>query len=39
MDTGCFVQLSDLQGKEGLVHVSQIATRRVVNAKDLLKRD
>ncbi|XP_059655400.1 probable pre-mRNA-splicing factor ATP-dependent RNA helicase DEAH5 [Cornus florida] len=39
MDTGCFVQLSDFRGKEGLVHVSQIATRRVVNAKDIVKRD
>lgn len=39
MDTGCFVQLNDLRGKEGLVHVSQIATRRVSNAKDVVKRD
>ncbi|WJZ92361.1 hypothetical protein VitviT2T_011363 [Vitis vinifera] len=39
MDTGCFVQLNDLKGKEGLVHVSQIATRRVGNAKDVVKRD
>ncbi|XP_059633114.1 probable pre-mRNA-splicing factor ATP-dependent RNA helicase DEAH5 [Cornus florida] len=39
MDTGCFVQLSDFRGKEGLVHVSQIATRRVANAKDIVKRD
>ncbi|KAG5229649.1 ATP-dependent RNA helicase family protein [Salix suchowensis] len=39
MDTGCFVQLSDFRGKEGLVHVSQIATRRVGNAKDVVKRD
>ncbi|KAM7274993.1 hypothetical protein ACFE04_016859 [Oxalis oulophora] len=38
MDSGCFVQLTDLRGKEGLVHVSQIATRRV-NAKDVVKRD
>nr|GMD54315.1 probable pre-mRNA-splicing factor ATP-dependent RNA helicase DEAH5 [Ipomoea batatas] len=39
MDTGCFVQLDEFRGKEGLVHVSQMATRRVANAKDLLKRD
>ncbi|XP_047325773.1 probable pre-mRNA-splicing factor ATP-dependent RNA helicase DEAH5 [Impatiens glandulifera] len=39
MDTGCFVQLSDFKGKEGLVHVSQIATRRISNAKDFVKRD
>ncbi|XP_057427503.1 probable pre-mRNA-splicing factor ATP-dependent RNA helicase DEAH5 [Lotus japonicus] len=39
MDTGCFVQLDDFRGKEGLVHVSQIATRRITNAKDVIKRD
>ncbi|XP_058095795.1 probable pre-mRNA-splicing factor ATP-dependent RNA helicase DEAH5 [Magnolia sinica] len=39
MDTGCFVQLNDFRGKEGLVHVSQIASRRVANAKDFVKRD
>ncbi|XP_038890443.1 probable pre-mRNA-splicing factor ATP-dependent RNA helicase DEAH5 [Benincasa hispida] len=39
MDTGCFVQLNDFRGKEGLVHVSQIATRRISNAKDVVKRD
>nr|GMD52597.1 probable pre-mRNA-splicing factor ATP-dependent RNA helicase DEAH5 [Ipomoea batatas] len=39
MDTGCFVQLDEFRGKEGLVHVSQMATRRVANAKDLVKRD
>ncbi|KAK9905350.1 hypothetical protein M0R45_000285 [Rubus argutus] len=39
MDTGCFVQFSDFRGKEGLVHVSQIATRRISNAKDVVKRD
>ncbi|KAJ0097146.1 hypothetical protein Patl1_29044 [Pistacia atlantica] len=39
MDTGCFVQLSDFKGKEGLVHVSQMATRRISNAKDVVKRD
>ncbi|KAL1312034.1 hypothetical protein HN51_038671 [Arachis hypogaea] len=39
MDTGCFVQLDDDRGKEGLVHVSQIATKRISNAKDVVKRD
>lgn len=39
MDTGCFVQLTELRGKEGLVHVSQISTRRVANAKEFVKRD
>ncbi|CAM8879472.1 unnamed protein product [Rhodiola kirilowii] len=39
METGCFVQLSDFKGKEGLVHVSQMATRRIGNAKDVVKRD
>lgn len=39
MDTGCFVQIQELRGKEGLVHVSQIATRRVLNAKETVKRD
>ncbi|KAJ4781809.1 ATP-dependent RNA helicase [Rhynchospora pubera] len=39
MDSGCFVQLSDLRGKEGLVHISQIAARRILNAKDAVKRD
>lgn len=39
MDTGCFVQLNDFRGKEGLVHISQIASRRVVNAKEAVKRD
>ncbi|XP_015059112.1 probable pre-mRNA-splicing factor ATP-dependent RNA helicase DEAH5 [Solanum pennellii] len=39
MDSGCFVQLNEFRGKEGLVHVSQLATRRVSNAKDLVKRD
>ncbi|KAK8551069.1 hypothetical protein V6N12_039737 [Hibiscus sabdariffa] len=39
MDSGCFVQLNELKGKEGLVHVSQMATRRIVNAKDVVKRD
>lgn len=39
MDTGCFVQLDDFRGKEGLVHVSQMATRKIVNAKEVVKRD
>ncbi|CAL0322358.1 unnamed protein product [Lupinus luteus] len=39
MDTGCFVQLDKFKGKEGLVHVSQIASRRITNAKDVVKRD
>ncbi|KAK6120410.1 hypothetical protein DH2020_045890 [Rehmannia glutinosa] len=39
MDKGCFVQFHDFRGKEGLVHVSQMATRRISNAKDVVKRD
>ncbi|KAL7167887.1 hypothetical protein ACSBR2_038344 [Camellia fascicularis] len=39
MDTGCFVQLNDFRGKEGLVHVSQMANRRIGNTKDVVKRD
>ncbi|XP_072977780.1 probable pre-mRNA-splicing factor ATP-dependent RNA helicase DEAH5 [Typha angustifolia] len=39
MDTGCFVQLTDLRGKEGLVHISQISSKRVANAKEAVKRD
>ncbi|CAM6098026.1 unnamed protein product [Calypogeia fissa] len=40
MDFGCFVQLSDFRDrKEGLVHLSQIASRRVVNAKEAVDRD
>lgn len=39
MDSGCFVQLQDFKGKEGLVHVSQMASRRITNAKDFVKRD
>ncbi|XP_050369391.1 probable pre-mRNA-splicing factor ATP-dependent RNA helicase DEAH5 [Argentina anserina] len=39
MDSGCFVELSSLRGKEGLVHVSQIEKRRISNAKDVVKRD
>ncbi|KAJ9167016.1 hypothetical protein P3X46_021700 [Hevea brasiliensis] len=38
MDSGCFVQLNEFRSKEGLVHVSQIASRRVGNAKDVVKR-
>lgn len=40
MDNGCFVQLSGFrERKEGIVHVSQIASRLIVNAKDAIKRD
>ncbi|XP_042498824.1 probable pre-mRNA-splicing factor ATP-dependent RNA helicase DEAH5 [Macadamia integrifolia] len=39
METGCFVRLNDFRGQEGLVHVSQISSRRVANAKDIVKRD
>ncbi|PWA73424.1 DNA/RNA helicase, ATP-dependent, DEAH-box type, conserved site-containing protein [Artemisia annua] len=39
MEHGCFVEILDVKGKEGLVHVSQMATRRVANAKDVVKRD
>ncbi|PIN10053.1 RNA helicase [Handroanthus impetiginosus] len=39
MDSGCFVQLDEFRGKEGLVHVSQMASRRIANAKDVVKRD
>ncbi|XP_062223463.1 probable pre-mRNA-splicing factor ATP-dependent RNA helicase DEAH5 [Phragmites australis] len=40
MDTGCFVRLEGVQGgREGLVHVSQMASRRVANAKEVVKRD
>ncbi|CAI5481585.1 unnamed protein product [Closterium sp. Yama58-4] len=42
MEFGCFVQI-DLPGshekKEGLVHVSQIASRRINSAKDAVERD
>ncbi|PQQ21523.1 hypothetical protein Pyn_14880 [Prunus yedoensis var. nudiflora] len=39
MDTGCFLQLNDLRMNESLVHVSQMATRQISNAKDVVKRD
>ncbi|CAB4266191.1 unnamed protein product [Prunus armeniaca] len=39
MDNGCFVQLNDQGGREGLVHVSQISNRRIRNARDVVKRD
>ncbi|XP_024366678.1 probable pre-mRNA-splicing factor ATP-dependent RNA helicase DEAH5 [Physcomitrium patens] len=40
MDYGCFVQLLGVKDrKEGLVHVYNIASRRVVNAKDAVERD
>ncbi|KAI3912517.1 hypothetical protein MKW98_020979 [Papaver atlanticum] len=38
MDTGCFVSLNGFKEKEGLVHVSQMATRRVANAKEVVQR-
>ncbi|RZC75992.1 hypothetical protein C5167_001764 [Papaver somniferum] len=38
METGCFVSLNDFREKEGLVHVSQMATRRVANAKEFVQR-
>ncbi|KAI3833193.1 hypothetical protein MKX03_027526 [Papaver bracteatum] len=39
MDTGFFVSLNDFRGKEGLVHVLQMANPRVTNAKEVVKRD
>ncbi|XP_019085937.1 PREDICTED: probable pre-mRNA-splicing factor ATP-dependent RNA helicase DEAH5 isoform X3 [Camelina sativa] len=39
MDAGCFVQFDKFRGKEGLVHVSQMATRRVEKPKEFVKRD
>ncbi|CAN6682276.1 unnamed protein product [Malus baccata var. baccata] len=39
MGSGCFVRLSGFRGKEGLVHVSQIANRRISNAKSVVRRD
>ncbi|KAI3802849.1 hypothetical protein L1987_30994 [Smallanthus sonchifolius] len=39
MDSGCFVQIVDINGKEGLVHVSQMSTRRIAHAKEVVKRD
>ncbi|KAI7727176.1 hypothetical protein M8C21_026989, partial [Ambrosia artemisiifolia] len=36
---GRVTRLNDIRGKEGLVHVSQMATRRIANAKDVVKRD
>ncbi|KNA05186.1 hypothetical protein SOVF_192680 [Spinacia oleracea] len=38
MSMGCFVQLQDFRGKEGLVHVSEIANRRIADPKDVVKR-
>ncbi len=39
MDFGCFVELMGVRGRaEGLVHVTNMATRRVASAKDLVKR-
>jgi ATP-dependent RNA helicase DHX8/PRP22 len=35
MDTGCFVRLEGVPGgREGLVHVSQMASKRVANVKE-----
>ncbi|PIA55351.1 hypothetical protein AQUCO_00800241v1 [Aquilegia coerulea] len=39
MDIGCFVELNDYRGREGLVHVSEIANRGVSSVKDVVKRD
>ncbi|XP_071709853.1 probable pre-mRNA-splicing factor ATP-dependent RNA helicase DEAH5 [Rutidosis leptorrhynchoides] len=39
MDKGSFVQLIDINGNEGLVHVSQMSTRKIANAKDVVKRN
>ncbi|KAJ0881939.1 putative RNA helicase [Helianthus annuus] len=39
MDSGCFVRIGDIDGKEGVVHVSQMSTGRVLNAKDAVKLD
>ncbi|XP_024530072.1 probable pre-mRNA-splicing factor ATP-dependent RNA helicase DEAH5 [Selaginella moellendorffii] len=40
MDFGCFVQLNGFWGrKEGLVHISQMASRKVGHAKDAVERD
>ncbi|KAL8160868.1 hypothetical protein V2J09_012357 [Rumex salicifolius] len=39
MEVGAFVQLSEFRGKEGLCHVSQMVTRRIAKAKDVVKRD
>ncbi|KAH6828587.1 ATP-dependent RNA helicase [Perilla frutescens var. hirtella] len=39
MEKSCFVQFHDFRGKEGQVHVSRMATRRITNAKDVVKHD
>ncbi|KAI4382005.1 hypothetical protein MLD38_008020 [Melastoma candidum] len=39
MGSGCFVQLNDFRGKEGLVHISQISNQKSVNVKDVVKID
>lgn len=38
LSMGCFVQLQDFRGKEGLVHVSEMANRRIADPKDVVKR-
>lgn len=39
MDFGCFVQIDGRDRREGLVHVSQMANRRVEKAKDVVSKD
>ncbi|GKF42643.1 probable pre-mRNA-splicing factor ATP-dependent RNA helicase DEAH5 [Tanacetum coccineum] len=39
MHDTCFVDILDVKGKAGSVHVSRIVTRRVASAKDMVKRD
>ncbi|CAO2841533.1 unnamed protein product [Amaranthus hypochondriacus] len=36
--SGCFVEFNDFRGKEGLVHVSQMASRRIANPNEFVKR-
>lgn len=39
MDFGCFVELQGVRGRhEGLVHVTNMATRRLSSAKDMVAR-
>lgn len=37
-DNGCFVELIDFRGREGLVHKSNIAARMLTSASDAVKR-
>ncbi|GKE93061.1 probable pre-mRNA-splicing factor ATP-dependent RNA helicase DEAH5, partial [Tanacetum coccineum] len=39
MHDTCFVDILDVKGKAGSVHVSRIMLRRVASAKDMVKRD